>query len=162
MPHQMELSSSVSWESSQHSSLLVIHFINIINILDLGSAYGTAKSGVGICAMGVTRPDLVLKSVVPVIMAGILGVYGLIVGVILQQKISSTNYSWFKGYSHLAAGLCCGLSSLAAGLAIGITGDAGVRANAHQSEIFVGMLLMLIFAEALGLYGLIISLILSQ
>ena len=49
----------------------------------MGSAYGTAKSGVGICAMGVTRPDLVLKSVVPVIMAGILGVYGLIVGVIL-------------------------------------------------------------------------------
>ena len=69
---------------------------------------------------------------------------------------------YYPDYSHLAAGLCCGLSSLAAGLAIGITGDAGVRANAHQSEIFVGMLLMLIFAEALGLYGLIISLILSQ
>jgi V-type H+-transporting ATPase proteolipid subunit len=50
---------------------------------------------------------------------------------------------------------------LAAGLAIGICGDAGVRANAHQEKIFVGMLLMLIFAEALGLYGLIISLILA-
>jgi len=50
---------------------------------DLGSAYGTAKSGVGICSMGVLKPDLILKSVVPVIMAGILGVYGLIVGVIL-------------------------------------------------------------------------------
>ena len=33
--------------------------------------------------MGVLKPELILKSVVPVIMAGILGVYGLIVGVIL-------------------------------------------------------------------------------
>lgn len=50
----------------------------------------------------------------------------------------------------------------AAGLAIGIVGDAGVRANAQQSQIFVGMILILIFAEALGLYGLIVALILSQ
>ena len=76
--------------------------------------------------------------------------------------MSKTNYSWYAGYAHLSAGLCCGLSSLAAGLAIGICGDAGVRAHAHTEQIYVGMLLMLIFAEALGLYGLIISLILSQ
>ena len=36
--------------------------------------------------MGVLKPDLILKSVVPVIMAGILGVYGLIVGVIVAGK----------------------------------------------------------------------------
>jgi len=51
---------------------------------------------------------------------------------------------------------------LAAGLAIGIVGDAGVRANAQEDRIFVGMILILIFAEALGLYGLIVALILSQ
>ena len=89
------------------------------------------------------KPELILKSTVPVIMAGILGVYGLIVGVILKAKgkslktlhkpyiVTETGYSWFLGYKHLASGLCCGLSSLAAGLSIGITGDAGVRANAH-------------------------------
>jgi len=49
----------------------------------------------------------------------------------------------------------------AAGLAIGIVGDAGVRANAQQEAIFVGMILILIFAEALGLYGMIIAIILS-
>jgi V-type H+-transporting ATPase proteolipid subunit len=47
-------------------------------------------------------------------------------------------------------------------LAIGIVGDAGVKANAQQEKIFVGMILILIFAEALGLYGLIVALILSQ
>jgi V-type H+-transporting ATPase proteolipid subunit len=47
-------------------------------------------------------------------------------------------------------------------LAIGIVGDAGVRANAQQEQIFVGMILILIFGEALGLYGMIIAIILSQ
>lgn len=50
----------------------------------------------------------------------------------------------------------------AAGLAIGIVGDAGVRANAQQDKIFVGMILILIFGEALALYGLIVSLILTS
>ena len=129
---------------------------------NLGAAYGTAKSGVGISSMGVIKPELIMKSIIPVVMAGVLGIYGLIVAVILVQKISDTNYTFYDGYKHLASGLCCGLSSLAAGMAIGIVGDAGVRANAQQDKIFVGMILILIFAEALGLYGLIIALILSQ
>ena len=73
---------------------------------------------------------------------------------------SAPNYCPQAGYKHLAAGLCCGLSSLAAGLAIGITGDAGVRATA-QKDIFVGVILILIFGEALGLYGMIVAIILS-
>ena len=129
---------------------------------NLGAAYGTFKSGVGICHLGILRPDRIIKSVIPVIMAGILGIYGLIVSVILNQKIKPEGYSKRQGYSHLAAGLCCGLSSLGAGLAIGIGGDAGVRAMGQQERIFVGMMLILIFSEALGLYGLIVSLILAN
>ncbi len=129
---------------------------------NLGAAYGTAKSGVGICSMGVLKPDKIIKSVIPVIMAGILGIYGLIVAVILKQNIKDTGYKYKHGYQHLASGLCCGLSSLGAGIAIGIGGDAGVRALGQTDKIFVGMMLILIFAEALGLYGLIVSLILSS
>ena len=128
---------------------------------NLGAAFGTAKSGVGICSMGVLKPDKIIKSVIPVIMAGILGIYGLIVGVILAQKIGDS-YDYKQGYAHLASGLCCGLSSLCAGLAIVIGGDAGVRALGQTDRIFVGMMLILIFGEALGLYGLIVSLILSS
>ncbi len=54
--------------------------------IDVGSAFGTAQSGVGITVMGVQRPDLIIKSVVPVVMAGILGIYGLIISVIINQK----------------------------------------------------------------------------
>ena len=61
----------------------------------------------------------------------------------------------------MASGLCCGFSCIAAGFAIGIVGDAGVRGVAQEDRMFVGLILILIFAEALALYGLIVSLILS-
>ncbi|CAM9887010.1 unnamed protein product [Ectocarpus fasciculatus] len=121
----------------------------------------------GIGAMGVMHPQLVMRNIIPVVMAGVLGIYGLIVSVILLSSISApqsgvTVYSAFTSFAHLAAGMACGLSGLAAGMAIGIVGDAGVRAVGQQEKLFVGMILILIFAEALGLYGLIVALILSQ
>eukprot|EP00208_Stichococcus_sp_RCC1054_P004654 CAMPEP_0206137076 /NCGR_PEP_ID=MMETSP1473-20131121/2256_1 /ASSEMBLY_ACC=CAM_ASM_001109 /TAXON_ID=1461547 /ORGANISM="Stichococcus sp, Strain RCC1054" /LENGTH=159 /DNA_ID=CAMNT_0053529991 /DNA_START=143 /DNA_END=622 /DNA_ORIENTATION=- len=126
-----------------------------------GAAYGTAKAGVGIASMGVLRPELVMKSIVPIVMAGVLGIYGLIISVIISTGINAP-YMLFDGYAHLAAGLACGLAGLAAGMAIGIVGDAGVRANAQQPKLFVGMILILIFAEALALYGLIVGIILAS
>merc|ERR1719487_2980966 len=130
----------------------------------LGAAYGTAKSGVGVANMGVLHAEMVMKSIIPVIMAGVLGIYGLIVAVLLASGIKGEAYGYasYSGYSALAAGLCCGMAGLSAGIAIGIVGDAGVRANARQPKLFVGVILILIFAEALGLYGLIVALILSS
>jgi len=129
---------------------------------NLGAAYGTAKSGVGIASMGVMHPDLIIKNMIPVVMAGVLGIYGLIVAVILNGRMQATGYGLFDGYAHLAAGLSCGLSGLGAGMAIGIVGDSGTRANAQEKGLFVGMILILIFAEALALYGLIVAIVLSQ
>ena len=65
-----------------------------------------------------------------------------------------------SGFVHFGAGLAVGLSGLAAGFAIGIVGDAGVRGTAQQPRLFVGMILILIFAEVLGLYGLIVAIFL--
>lgn len=98
-------------------------------IVGMGAAYGTAKSGVGVASMGVMRPELVMKSIVPVVMAGVLGIYGLIIAVIISTGINpkAKSYYLFDGYAHLSSGLSCGLAGLAAGMAIGIVGDAGVR-----------------------------------
>merc|ERR1739843_82710 len=58
-----------------------------------------------------------MKGVIPGIMAQILAIYGLIIAMIIFQKISPANeYSAYAGYSHLAAGLTTGLCSLGAGL----------------------------------------------
>jgi V-type H+-transporting ATPase proteolipid subunit len=128
----------------------------------LGAAYGTAKSGTGIASMSVMRPDLIMKSIIPVVMAGIIAIYGLVVAALVANDTSAApKYTLFKSFLHLGAGLSVGLSGLAAGFAIGIVGDCGVRGTAIQPRLFVGMILILIFAEVLGLYGLIVALILS-
>jgi len=125
----------------------------------MGAAYGTAKSGTGIAAMSVMRPELIMKSIIPVVMAGIIAIYGVVVAVLIagQMKSAADGYTLYKGFVHLGAGLAVGLSGLAAGYAIGIVGDAGVRGTAQQPRLFVGMILILIFAEVLGLYGLIVA-----
>merc|ERR1712098_144636 len=130
----------------------------------MGAAYGTAKSGTGIAAMAVMRPEAIMKSIIPVVMAGILGIYGgggavLIAG---QLEKAGDKYDLYRGFIHLGAGLSVGLSGLAAGYAIGIVGDAGVRGTAQQPRLFVGMILILIFAEVLGLYGLIVALLMNS
>jgi len=160
---------------------------------NLGGAYGTAKAGQGIMAMGVRSPELLMKNIIPVVMAGVLGIYGLIVAVILNGKFTQpvagtgySTYSQYNAFSHLAAGLCCGLCSLASGLAIGIsadartravgaqsamaaswkkmgfTGDAGGQVTSSGDALFVGTVLIQVFASNLGLYGLIAALILTQ
>uniref|UniRef100_A0A0V0G4Y9 V-type proton ATPase proteolipid subunit n=1 Tax=Triatoma dimidiata TaxID=72491 RepID=A0A0V0G4Y9_TRIDM len=124
----------------------------------LGAAYGTAKSGTGIAAMSVMRPELIMKSIIPVVMAGIIAIYGLVVAVLIAGSLDNYDqYPLYKGFMHLGAGLAVGFSGLAAGFAIGIVGDAGVRGTAQQPRLFVGMILILIFAEVLGLYGLIVA-----
>lgn len=173
-----------------------------------GSAWGTWKSGVSLVHTGIRHPASVMKNVIPVVMAGVIGIYGLVVAVILAESIPKpgadtriNSYSIYTAFAHLCAGLCAGISGLAAGGCIGIVGDAGVRAVGYrassislfpssvpeaagystipdddggatggddvsgsddQNKLFVGMLIMLIFSEALALYGLIVALIVSQ
>ena len=52
----------------------------------MGAAYGTAKSSIGISAVGVLQPALIMRAVLPVVMAGIVGIYGLIVSIIISTS----------------------------------------------------------------------------
>ena len=100
-----------------------------LTLANFGSAYGTAKSGMGIASMSVTRPQLAFKAIVPVIMAGILSIYGLIVSILICQSVKQGEIG--KSGPALAAkaitaGLCCGISQMGAGYAIGLVGEQGV------------------------------------
>ncbi|KAI4742808.1 V-type ATPase [Aureobasidium sp. EXF-12298] len=139
-------------------------FAPFFGMVCVGAAFGTAKSGIGIAGVGTFRSDLIMKSLIPVVMSGIIAVYALVVAVLIAGDMRpppGTHYSLFTGFMHLACGLSVGMTGLAAGYAIGIVGDMGVRSYMQQSRIFVGMVLILIFGEVLGLYGLIVALILN-
>jgi len=72
----------------------------------LGAAYGTAKSGTGIAAMAVMRPELIMKSIIPVVMAGIIAIYGLVVAALIAGGITDpktggyTLFKYVKGISY--------------------------------------------------------------
>jgi V-type H+-transporting ATPase proteolipid subunit len=111
--------------------------------------------------MAVLRPDLIVKNIVPIVMAGIIGIYGLVVSVLIANDLGQS-IPLYTGFIQLGAGLAVGLAGMAAGFAIGIVGDAGVRGTAQQPRLYVGMILILIFAEVLGLYGLIVALLMNS
>ncbi|KIK47245.1 hypothetical protein CY34DRAFT_799611 [Suillus luteus UH-Slu-Lm8-n1] len=128
----------------------------------VGAAFGTAKAGIGIAGLGTFKPELIMKSLVPVVMAGIIAVYGLVVSVLIAGNLTpSKGYPLAAGFIHLGAGISCGMTGIAAGYAIGLVGDSCVRAYVHEQRVFVAMILILIFAEVLGLYGLIVALLMN-
>ena len=51
---------------------------------NLGAAFGTAKSGIAIVEVASSRPDLIFRCIIPVVMAGILGMYGMIIAIIMK------------------------------------------------------------------------------
>jgi len=112
-----------------------------IVLSNLGAAWGTWRSGMGLCQMGINHPNGIIKNLVAIIMAGVLGIYGLIVAIIISGSVSAplaktgNTYSQYTGWAHLAAGLCCGLTCLAAGGATGIAGEVGIVASGLRAEL---------------------------
>ena len=62
----------------------------------MGAAYGTAKSGVGIAAMAIMKPELIMRSVIPVVMAGIIAIYGVVVDVLITNSINASGTNMMK------------------------------------------------------------------
>lgn len=66
----------------------------------------------------------------------------------------------------LAAGLCMGLGALGPGIGIGILGYGAMQALGRNPEargpIMTNMILAIAFAEAIGIYALIVAIIIAM
>ncbi|PON50221.1 V-ATPase proteolipid subunit C [Trema orientale] len=78
----------------------------------MGAAYVKAKSMIGTVSIGAMGSELIMNSIVPVVMAGVLGIYCLIIVVIISTGINpkAKSYYLIDGYAHLSSGLNCGLA----------------------------------------------------
>ena len=54
------------------------------------------------------RPDLVTCSIIPVAMAGVIGIYGLIAAATTNDKMETATHPAYPEYAHFGAGLTIG------------------------------------------------------
>jgi V-type H+-transporting ATPase proteolipid subunit len=144
-----------------------------IFLCSVGSIVASAPSGLfALQTVGVF-------SMTPIIISGVLAIYGIIISVLLSKKMES-DISESEGYKYLSAGLAVGTACLMSGVGMAKFLDLYSKSpvsltstdRAEQEEPLISptrrflrnptakFMMVFVFLEAIGLYGLIVSLFL--
>ena len=116
---------------------------------------------------------IISKNLISVIFCEAVAIYGVIVAIILQNKLGpvysnlyGSAIAWqnaeFAAYNVFAVGFVVGISNLVCGLSVGCIGSGTALAHAQTPSTFVSMLIVQIFGSALGLFGVIIGVIMAN
>lgn len=109
-------------------------------------------------------------------------IYGVIIAIILSGKTqlprnsladpsnpvspaaltAYLNLARFAGYSCFWSGVSVGLTNLGSGICVGVAGSSCAIADAQDPSLFVKILIVEIFGSALGIFGVIVSIIQSN
>jgi V-type H+-transporting ATPase proteolipid subunit len=130
-----------------------------IGLAALGAGYGIASGGAALSDSLVEKPEIFSKGLVAVVLAEALGIYGLLASFMLLMRIDQvqTAGNFGQGILGLAAGLAIGLAGIGAGIGIAKAGGALSRSLVRAPEAFSKSLVSVVLAEALGIYGLLLS-----
>lgn len=141
----------------------------------VGAAWGIWLTGSSLVGAAIKAPRIRSKNLVSVIFCEATAIYGVILAIILLNKVAapkdvsytlSSSWNWatyyFAGYSVFFSGCSVGFTNIASGISVGIAGSACALSDAQDSSLFVKILIVEIFASALGIFGIIVGIIQSN
>ena len=124
----------------------------------------------------VKMPRIQSKNLISIILCEACGIYGLIIALLVSQGKKPadgtksmdiyTNKDWYQsaenaGYCAFWIGVCVGLSNVFCGICVGVLGSSTALVTAQNGATFISMLVVIIFASAVGLYAVIIGIIMN-
>lgn len=141
----------------------------------VGAAWGIWLTGSSLVGAAIKAPRIRSKNLVSVIFCEATAIYGVILAIILLNKVSSPKdvvynlpdtFSWnqfyFAAYAVFFSGCSVGITNIASGISVGIAGSACALSDAQDGSLFVKILIVEIFASALGIFGIIVGIIQSN